>query len=183
MFLDAFVADKLIFNTFYEIYLGNYAFKQNDESLAAHRLSNTDLAFLTFATTNFISSKISYKIGKVANASSLDFKQSYLSRFEKNDLGSKNMSDNFLSLPPNNNNNGSNDDNKNIYNNSGSNNDNTKNNNNNVNTINNNNNNMNINSKNSNAKTNNDTKINSSTSINNTNSNDNTTTTKSNSSN
>ena len=37
LFLSAFVADKLIFNTFYENYLGNYAFKQNDECLAAHQ--------------------------------------------------------------------------------------------------------------------------------------------------
>jgi hypothetical protein len=31
------VANKLTFNSFYEIYLGNYAFKQNDESLVAHQ--------------------------------------------------------------------------------------------------------------------------------------------------
>ena len=36
LFGYAFVADKLTFNTFYEIYLGNYALKQNDEILAAH---------------------------------------------------------------------------------------------------------------------------------------------------
>ena len=40
MFLDAFVAVKLIFNTFYEIYQGNYAFTQNYESLAAHKKSS-----------------------------------------------------------------------------------------------------------------------------------------------
>ena len=37
MFFDAYVADKRIFNSFYEMYLDNYAFKQNDESLAAHQ--------------------------------------------------------------------------------------------------------------------------------------------------
>ena len=37
MFIDAFVADKLTFNTFYEIYLDNYAFKQNAESFVAHQ--------------------------------------------------------------------------------------------------------------------------------------------------
>ena len=34
------VADTLTFNIFYEIYLGNYAFKQNDEKLVAHQKSS-----------------------------------------------------------------------------------------------------------------------------------------------
>ena len=37
MFFDAFVADKLTLNIFYEMYIGNkITFDQNDESLAAH---------------------------------------------------------------------------------------------------------------------------------------------------
>jgi len=40
MFLHAFVAKTLTFSTFIEFYLGNYAFKQNDESLAAHQKSS-----------------------------------------------------------------------------------------------------------------------------------------------
>jgi len=39
-FFYAFVADTLTFNIFNEIYLGNYAFKQNDESLVAHQKSS-----------------------------------------------------------------------------------------------------------------------------------------------